>query len=470
MNYINSQEAHPLDIDLNKMNLEINSGSTHIPYNINITNRALVITNSTFPKEIGFDISFAKTFFDEHQSKNIILPCPPLFEKSTQRFFSFSDEYITKDGDNRAGILQISYRYKDRTKELLNIQKLIVAHPSIKDVKAFTFGEEGFIHDIILQEYKAYKPTLKEVQDRVKDGKKAKDKLNNQDLLIDRFIKDGVHYKTVDISTFSTLFDDTEVIFSVLIDESEYLSKLQELNIWMFIISILGLVAILIIYKIRHKETKLDEQDRFIQSSMHEIKTPLSVINLNNQLRELESGKDEYSDEIDSAMKALKMSYDDMNFAMNQGSIDYIIETISLKEIIEDRVNYFKTIAKSNSKKILFESASQECSVKISLVELTRLIDNNISNAIKYADLESTISIKLDGNKVSFHNYGNPIKDTEKIFKKYFRENRVVGGHGLGLHIVNDIANKYSIKVEVSSDTENGTSFKYLLKCHADDI
>ncbi len=463
MRYIESQEAHPLKIDLAEIHTQINAGHPNSPYNINITNKALVISNSTFAKEIGFDISFAKDSFAEHKRDNIILPCPPLFEKSTQSFFSFSDGYITKDGDDKAGILQISYRYNSRDKELQDIQKSIDTHLVVKDVKAFTFGEEGFIHDIILHEYKAYKPTLEEVLTRIEDGKKIKNSLSNNNFIVNKFTKDGIHFKSINISSNSIIFDNTEIIFSILIDETEYLDELKRLNIWMLFITILGLLAILIIYKIRNKETKLSEQDKFIQSSMHEIKTPLSVITLNNQLRELESGEDEYSQEIDSAMKILKMSYDDMNFAMSVDKAEYKVELLSLNAVIQDRVNYFKTIAKSNCKNIVFTSSDANCNVNMSLVELTRLIDNNISNAVKYADLDSTIKITLNDNKIVFHNHGKPIKDTNKIFKKYFRENRVVGGHGLGLNIVSDIAIKYSIKVEVTSDVESGTYFNYTI-------
>ena len=470
MNYIDLQTPHPLDIDLREIKESINLGYLDKPYNINITNKAFVITNATLAKEVGFDISFAKESFDEHKRNSVIIPCPPFFEKSTQSFFSFTDEYITEDGDEEAGILQISYRYKSRDKELKDIQSSIDSYPVVKDVKAFTFGEEGFVHDIILQEYKAYKPTLEEVLARIEDGKRVKERLSDKSFIVDRFVKNGIHFKSIDISSNSIIFNNTEIVFSILIDETEYLQELNNLNIWILIITILGLIAIITIYKVRNKETKLNDQDKFIQSSMHEIKTPLSIITLNNQLRELTAGKDEYSDEIDGAMKVLKISYDDMIFAMSENKIDYKIESLSLKTMIQERVNYFKTIATSNSKKIELKNITQECTVNMSSVELTRVIDNNISNAIKYADINSTISIAFENNELSFHNYGNPIKDTKKIFAKYFRENKVVGGHGLGLNIVNDVAKKYSIKIEVTSDVESGTSFKYIFKCHTDDI
>ena len=140
-----------------------------------------------------------------------------------------------------------------------------------------------------------------------------------------------------------------------------------------------------------------------------------------------------------------------------------MIEAIFLSEVVADRAEYFKTIAKSNSKSIAI-TINSDIIVKMSLVELIRLIDNNLSNAIKYAYVNSTIDVVLENDRLSFHNIGNLIKDTKHIFDKYFRENSVVGGHGLGLSIVSDIAKKYSITITLHSNAQNGTTFLYIFK------
>jgi len=140
-----------------------------------------------------------------------------------------------------------------------------------------------------------------------------------------------------------------------------------------------------------------------------------------------------------------------------------------MKEILQNRVSYFKSIAKSKSKLLKLEINSN-CILKASSIEIIRLIDNNLSNAIKYADDDSTINISLDNNILSFHNIGTSIKDTKNIFNKYFRENTIVGGYGLGLSIVNEVANKYNINIQLESSLKHGTKFTYILKCHTNDM
>ncbi|MDZ7880479.1 MAG: ATP-binding protein [Saprospiraceae bacterium] len=69
--------------------------------------------------------------------------------------------------------------------------------------------------------------------------------------------------------------------------------------------------------------------------------------------------------------------------------------------------------------------------IKISIIELNRLIDNNLSNAIKYSKIASVIKIILKDNTLEFHSLGKQIIEENKIFDKYIRENESVGGHGL---------------------------------------
>jgi len=99
-----------------------------------------------------------------------------------------------------------------------------------------------------------------------------------------------------------------------------------------------------------------------------------------------------------------------------------------------------------------------------------RLIDNNLSNAIKYSDAGSEIRVKLEKNRLSFHTQGESIRDTKRIFQKYVRENTTVGGYGLGLSIVFEIAKQYGIEIDLVSDEEKGTVFTYTFICYDNEI
>lgn len=99
-------------------------------------------------------------------------------------------------------------------------------------------------------------------------------------------------------------------------------------------------------------------------------------------------------------------------------------------------------------------------------IELYRIVDNNLSNAIKYSKNSSTINIILENKDNSinliFKDEGVGIKDTTKIFQRYYRGDRITGGFGIGLSIVKNICDKNKIRIEVSSKINEGSIFTYI--------
>lgn len=209
----------------------------------------------------------------------------------------------------------------------------------------------------------------------------------------------------------------------------------------------------------REKEFILSYKDKFIEHSIHEIKTPLSILNLNLQLKNEDFGEDKYSRKMEGAIKTLKNSYEDMAFLHTKSKIKYKVESLNLEKALKDRVKYFELIAQTQNR-VLKLNVANNSFIEISQIELERLIDNNISNAIKYSSVNSTIKIVLEDNILKFISNGDKIKDTKTIFQGYERENISFGGHGIGLSIVKDICDKYKIKIDVVSK-KNINSFSY---------
>lgn len=182
----------------------------------------------------------------------------------------------------------------------------------------------------------------------------------------------------------------------------------------MILISIIGVITIYTIFKIRYKEKLLNYKDKFIEHSVHEIKTPLSIISLNIQLRNKNFGIDKYSKKIEGALKTLENSYEDMTFLHTKEKIDYKIEKVNISRILENRIKYFETIAQTQNR-ILELKIYNDLFFNISTIELHRLIDNNLSNAIKYSNIGSSIQIILKDDLLEFHSIGENIKDVKNI-------------------------------------------------------
>jgi len=110
--------------------------------------------------------------------------------------------------------------------------------------------------------------------------------------------------------------------------------------------------------------------------------------------------------------------------------------------------------------------------VYFSDIELQRIVDNNLSNAIKYAHKNTDISIELkkvaDTVVLEFITHSRAIEDTKRIFEPFHQEEERVGGFGLGLEIVGSICKKEQVHVEVTSDSEI-TIFRYTFRDKRED-
>jgi signal transduction histidine kinase len=68
---------------------------------------------------------------------------------------------------------------------------------------------------------------------------------------------------------------------------------------------------------------------------------------------------------------------------------------------------------------------------------------------------------KDDACCLSFKDYGVGIKNVDKIFTRYYRENSDKGGFGIGLNIVKSIIDKIGIELEIVSKLHKGSTFIY---------
>jgi signal transduction histidine kinase len=206
---------------------------------------------------------------------------------------------------------------------------------------------------------------------------------------------------------------------------------------------------------------------RFIVDTIHQIRTPLNVILLNVELLRDSCSENEILDEIEAAVAMLSNSYEDLAYISSNNVVEYKSEDINISDVLKDRIEFFKRIAKSHGKKFIFEVV-ENCVFKINKIELERIIDNNISNAIKYSKREEIfIFLKKVNNKciLKFETFGEKIKNSKNIFEKNYREHTHKRGLGIGLNIVKQICEKYNIRyTHYYQDGKNIFEYHFMLK------
>ncbi|MCD6258819.1 MAG: hybrid sensor histidine kinase/response regulator [Helicobacteraceae bacterium] len=211
----------------------------------------------------------------------------------------------------------------------------------------------------------------------------------------------------------------------------------------------------------------LEEQDQFLKNAIHEIHTPLAIIITNIDLLRMQNIQNESIDAIEAGSRIIQTSYEDMTYLMKKDRVEDVKSEIDLVNFISERKNYFHCIAEMNELKIsMFVGQARLPHLLFSELKLARLVDNTLSNAIKYSHRPSEviITVGLTQERVFFEvrNYGPVIEDTQKIFERFHRESDHKGGYGLGLNIVAQICEEENIDKNVSSSAQRGTSFRYI--------
>ena len=304
-------EKNSYDASLDEIYKQINKDIPNSPYNIYITDENFIIKNTTFLPDLNFDLSFAKELIEDHNKNHIIGVSPPVFEMYSLKFFSYTDSYINK---NNKRVLQVSYTYDQINDDLIKLQNIIDSNTDIKATNAYIIFNDGYIGDFIFKSLKSYKPSLKDIEERIQKGKKLSSEIKENEYISSSIEKDHNEYKITYFSQKSPIFDEAKIVYSIIFDEKEYKENLIILNLAMIFICFIGIITIYIIYTVRFKENLLKYKDKFIEHSVHEIKTPLAIISLNIQLRNKIFGQDKYSKKIEGALKTLENSYEDMTF------------------------------------------------------------------------------------------------------------------------------------------------------------
>jgi len=206
--------------------------------------------------------------------------------------------------------------------------------------------------------------------------------------------------------------------------------------------------------------------DRFIKDTTHELNTPVNTILSNIEMIELERLDDSLLKKIKRiaiASKTISNLYDDLTYLVLSHQILSQDVEVELSDLIQERLEYFSLLFES--KKIeISTSLIEGIYLTIDRKKMAKLLDNILSNAIKYNKIGGSIAIRLSEHCIEIKDSGRGIEKSKihQVFERYSRFDRSVGGFGIGLSIVANIAKEYALHVKIDSELDEGTTVRIL--------
>ena len=218
------------------------------------------------------------------------------------------------------------------------------------------------------------------------------------------------------------------------------------------------LLAKILLKPVREKVKHLDE---FIKDSAHELNTPVSVLMTSVSMLRKGKNSEKMMKYIMSSSKQISQIYNDIHFSAFDDHHESVEEEFRLDDLVLDSVEYFNDI--SITKNITIESDLEECNILMDRTKTQKIINNLISNAIKYSNPNTKVIVSLKNSLFSVQDFGIGIsqKDQEEIFKRYKRGQSInnEGGFGIGLDIVKKICLEYKLKLDLKSKVDEGSTF-----------
>jgi signal transduction histidine kinase len=233
--------------------------------------------------------------------------------------------------------------------------------------------------------------------------------------------------------------------------------------------------AVLVIRDITALQELDRKKDEFLSVASHELRTPLTTIKGYTQLlaqtinelppEERMTYLSAVLGEVDRMMGLISELLDVSRIETNRLQIDR--QPIQWREFLDRRANAFRVQNPARTSR--FSADVPETTMHVDPDRMRQVVDNLISNAIKYSaegteiELVTQIEEQHMLTAVIDHGIGIPSDEIGKLFERFHRarnvSSRYYGGLGLGLYIAKAIVEAHSGSISVVSEEGQGATF-----------
>ena len=272
----------------------------------------------------------------------------------------------------------------------------------------------------------------------------------------------------------------------LFVDMSKEINDARRVFFYSTTVSILGLLCVFVLVCVLSRkvfkpvEESYAKQKRFITDASHELKTPLTIIEADNEVLEMENGESEWSKSISNQVKRMTSLVEKMVTLSRMDEGDSLeMRKLSLSDTMEDVLGDYSSLIAGNNKKL---SVDIEKNIFVSADEtkIKQMCGLLLDNAVKYSTPPSgsetkealiDVSLKSKGNKaiLTFNNTVDIEEDGDMniLFERFYRRdssrNSKTGGSGIGLSIVQSIVLLHKGKIKAYAKKNESLTFEITL-------
>lgn len=252
---------------------------------------------------------------------------------------------------------------------------------------------------------------------------------------------------------------------------------------WFWILIIMVISALIVLYLLyyinRLKQQHTEEKVRFFTNTAHDIRTSLTLIKapveeLCKEKNLTESGKHYLNLAIEQVRQLSSVVTQLMDFQkVDIGKEPLMLAMTDIVKLVANHKIMLATLAKSKNIELVFVSDRKSYLSAVDELKMEKIIDNLISNAIKYSPENSQIQIdlKCDDKKwilqVKDNGIGISRKAQRQLFKEFYRgENAInskVVGSGIGLLLVKNYVTMHGGNISCTSQENVGSTFQVVI-------
>jgi two-component system, NtrC family, sensor histidine kinase GlrK len=228
-----------------------------------------------------------------------------------------------------------------------------------------------------------------------------------------------------------------------------------------------------------------DQKRRFLRNVSHELKTPLTAIREGSELLTEGVGGDLSTQQseianilLDNSLRLQRMIENLLNYTELQFRGPQLkLSPVRCKAMLEETLgNHALTI---QAKNINIIQSIEDVTIDGDCEKLLAVVDNLLSNALKFTPRDGQIEVRLYGNENAIHvevtdnGPGVSPADREHLFEPFYCGSNtydgLVSGSGLGLSIVKEYVVAHGGSISLAN-TEVGASFHVILPLTAEDV